>query len=106
MQGRGGQVFKYDSEKPAFARAASSSSSSSSKTPSLAEQYPDMVQYLESIETQERIKYYPHLIERAPNVEIDDVQRDVIKIMEIIRAVTKESHHFVMKVSENLHSNS
>ena len=78
MQGRGGQVFKYDSEKPAFARAASSSSSSSSKTPSLAEQYPDMVQYLESIETQERIKYYPHLIERAPNVEIDDVQRDVI----------------------------
>ena len=85
MQGRGGQgqVFKYDSEKPAFARAVSSSSS-------LAEQFPEMVQYLESLETQERIKYYPHLIERAPNVEIDDVQRDLIPANEEMGIVAND----------------
>jgi hypothetical protein len=30
-------------------------------------------QYIDSIETEERIKHHPHLIERAPNVEFDDL---------------------------------
>mmetsp|Transcript_10673 Transcript_10673/g.23602 ORF Transcript_10673/g.23602 Transcript_10673/m.23602 type:complete len:490 (+) Transcript_10673:144-1613(+) len=42
---------------------------------SLADQYPAIVQYIESIETEERIKCCPHLTDRAPNREIDDVQR-------------------------------
>ena len=29
--------------------------------------------YIDSLETEERIKYHPHLIERAPNVEYDDI---------------------------------
>mmetsp|Transcript_25487 Transcript_25487/g.48637 ORF Transcript_25487/g.48637 Transcript_25487/m.48637 type:complete len:564 (-) Transcript_25487:118-1809(-) len=41
----------------------------------LIEQYPDIVQYIESIETKIRIKWHPHLTERAPNIEIDDVHR-------------------------------
>ena len=32
-----------------------------------------MQHYIDSLETVERIKHYPHLTERAPNVEIDDV---------------------------------
>ena len=31
-----------------------------------------MQHYIDSLETAERIKHYPHLTERAPNVEIDD----------------------------------
>ena len=67
-----GQVFKYDSEKPAFARkGALMASESSSPTISLTDQYPDIVEYLAALETAERIKFYPHLRERAPNIEID-----------------------------------
>ena len=34
----------------------------------------DIQNYIDSIETQERIKHHPHLTERAPNIEIDDVR--------------------------------
>ena len=60
-----GQVFKYDSEKPAFARKAASMNH---------HEYPEMVQYLAQLETNERIKFHPKLVERAPNVEIDDIE--------------------------------
>jgi len=65
-----GQVFKYDSEKPAFARKGALMATSSS-TISLTDQYPEIVEYLAALETTERIKFYPHLTERAPNIEID-----------------------------------
>ena len=42
---------------------------------SLADEYSDIVRYIESIETEERIKCHPHLTQRAPNMEMDDVQR-------------------------------
>ena len=75
MTATAGQVFKYDSEKPAFSRkGALMTSESSSPTISLTDQYPDIVEYLAALETAERIKHYPHLTERAPNVEIDDLQ--------------------------------
>ncbi|KAL3769685.1 hypothetical protein ACHAWO_013556 [Cyclotella atomus] len=36
-------------------------------------QLSSIQQYINSIETVERIKHHPHLIERAPNIEIDDL---------------------------------
>lgn len=40
----------------------------------LAEQFSHVVHYLEDVETEERLRALPHLVERAANVEIDDVQ--------------------------------
>ena len=42
--------------------------------PSRDDDLSDIENYIDSIETQERIKHHPHLTERAPNVEIDDVR--------------------------------
>mmetsp|Transcript_5585 Transcript_5585/g.8560 ORF Transcript_5585/g.8560 Transcript_5585/m.8560 type:complete len:546 (-) Transcript_5585:70-1707(-) len=68
------QVFQYDSEKPAFARKQAIVSTASTTTePLLVNQYPEMVEYLESIERNERLKFFPRLTDRAPNLEIDDV---------------------------------
>jgi hypothetical protein len=39
----------------------------------LAKDYAHIVQYLEELECEERVRALPHLIERAPNVEIGDL---------------------------------
>jgi len=44
-------------------------------TPPLEEQYAGIVRYIQSLEASERVKWHPTLLERAPNVEIDDVRR-------------------------------
>jgi hypothetical protein len=41
--------------------------------PNLAEDYSYIVTFLESLETEERVRALPHLNERAPNVEIGDL---------------------------------
>ncbi|KAL3808711.1 hypothetical protein ACHAXA_003790 [Cyclostephanos tholiformis] len=40
---------------------------------SLALEYPDVVEYIDRIEAEERVRSLPHLLARAPNVEIGDV---------------------------------
>ncbi len=40
---------------------------------SLASEYPDVVEYIDRIEFEERVRSLPHLLARAPNVEIGDV---------------------------------
>ena len=42
--------------------------------PTLSEQYADVVQYLNDLETAERTRSLPHLVKRAPNQEISDVR--------------------------------
>ena len=45
-----------------------------STAPTLAEQYADVVQYLQNLETVERTRSLPHLAERAPNLDISDLR--------------------------------
>ena len=49
-----------------------------SSRPNLAKDYSHIVQYLETLETEERVRSLPHLIERAPNVEIGDLVNTVV----------------------------
>lgn len=50
--------------------------------PTLSEQYTDVVQYLENLETAERTRSLPHLKERAPPLEVSD-----------LRAASKQDEH-------------
>lgn len=49
------------------------SASSPAPVVSLAEEYADIVRHLASLETQERVTFLPHLLERAPPLDIGDV---------------------------------
>ena len=55
-----------------------SSNQLADKDPSLA----NIADFIAQRETIERVKYRPHLTERAPNVEIDDVLKDADKLAE------------------------
>ena len=47
---------------------------------SLASKYPDVVEYIDRIESEERVRSLPHLLSRAPNVEIGDVTAVAVSI--------------------------
>jgi hypothetical protein len=91
-----------------FARMAEGNAATG-VAPSLADQYANIVRYLEDLETVERTRSLPHLTERAPPLEISDVraaaaQHDSDKSKEDVVAALQECGTVALLTHRNLRS--